>query len=595
MIYGNITGVRKNVLDRLESLYDLTASGEEFLPLELLPVLCEATEDTGREICVYLGRGGIILEVSIGDQNTVGLHAVRRRGNVFRLCRVRCIHTHPNGDARLSEVDISALRSLLFDSMVAVGVQDAKAVGVQAAFLGEDESNPLSVYRTEVTKPGRIPQLAWLERIENADRVVRASPIHDNGGEREKALLLSIHDEGSLDELQRLAETAGADTIKRVTQKRDKPETGTYIGSGKLRELSLLCQALEVDTVIVDDELTSIQLRNMEAELMDVKVVDRTTLILDIFAQRAKTREGVLQVEIAQMTYQLPRLLGHGISMSRLGGGIGTRGPGETQLESDRRAIRRRLTELKRQLEELKAQRRLRRAKRNRNAVPLVALVGYTNTGKSTLLNSLTHADAFAQDMLFATLDPLSRRIQLPGSREILLTDTVGFVSRLPHTLVEAFQSTLEEVVSADLIVLVSDATSPEIMSQHDVVMEVLKTLGADEIPVINAINKTDLAQSIPEFPGAVYISAKTGDGLDKLLAAIDGKLSARQRSILVRVPFSSGQALSLIYGACTVISEEYEDAGYVFHLKADTETSERLSRMLGEDHLVYESMPDLI
>lgn len=312
--------------------------------------------------------------------------------------------------------------------------------------------------------------------------------------------------------------------MARVLQKKNKPDTATYVGSGKAERLQLDAQAVEADVIIVDDELTGIQTRNLE-ELTGVKVVDRTTLILDIFAQRAKSGEGKLQVALAQMKYRSTRLIGQGLILSRLGGGIGTRGPGESKLEMDRRRIRERITELRRDLEQLERQRDVRRKNRQKSKIPTVALVGYTNTGKSTLLNLLTDAGVYVQNQLFATLDATSRKVVPDDGGEFLLTDTVGFISKLPHDLVEAFKSTLEEAALADVLVIVSDASNPETPLQRKVVDQVLEELGAVDQPRIDVMNKCDLERQSEPIPGAIEISAKTGFGIDRLMGAITREL----------------------------------------------------------------------
>ena len=343
----------------------------------------------------------------------------------------------------------------------------------------------------------------------------------DQVEEAEKALIISTDSETSLDELAALASTAGAIVVGRTLQKR-KPDPATYIGSGKAESLALECQALQIDLAIVDDELSGSQQRNLQ-EVLGVHVVDRTALILDIFARRAESREGKLQVELAQMKYRLPRLTGMGTALSRLGGGIGTRGPGESKLEVDRRRIRERIDDLGAELEELSRQRDARRARRKKIEQTVVALVGYTNAGKSTLLNALSGSNVLVEDKLFATLDPIMRKLSLPEGGECLLVDTVGFIRKLPHQLVEAFRSTLEEALYADLLVVVSDLSSPEYAAQRQTVLEVLSSLGAGDKPMIEALNKSDVAASVGDIepPDAIVISASTGAGLDRLVSEI--------------------------------------------------------------------------
>lgn len=589
MIYGNKEGVRDSLLAKLETLYDLDLTSEVFAPAELLDVLAAFTCAMNREISIYVSRSGAILDITIGSIGTVELKDMHLRRNTRRLSMVRCIHTHPGGNPQLSDVDISSLRSMRFDAMAAVGAREGRATGIQAAFLGEYVGGVNTVHLTEVVPVKKIPQRAWMDAIVRADAdVLRGAPAGVQQEEAERAFLVGLDSEQSLDELEKLAKTAGAVIVGRMLQKKSRPDTATYIGSGKAETLSLDCQARDADLVIVDDELSGIQTRNLEEILRGVKVLDRTALILDIFAQRAQSREGRLQVELAQMAYQLPRLLGHGVSMSRLGGGIGTRGPGETRLEMDRRRIRRRMSDLRREIEELGSQRSLRRARREKNKVPVVALVGYTNAGKSTLLNALSGADVLAEDKLFATLDPVVRTVKLPGGGEFLLVDTVGFISKLPHALVDAFRSTLEEALLADVLVIVSDGASDEMFHQHDVVLDVLNELGAGDRPVIDVINKVDLIQQMPQWPGALPVSAKTGQGLDALLSAIRKKLRGVSRPLRALIPYAQGGLLAELHSEAKVISETYTDTGIAVEAMADEQLYGRLQRKLGEKALSW-------
>ena len=502
---------------------------------------------------------------------------------------IRCIHTHPGGNPQLSDVDLSSLRSMRFDAMAAIGVLNGQATGIQAAFLGEVVGGVNKVLLTDVIPVKKIPQSAWMDAIERADAEVMIGANNENTQEeKERAYLVGLDNERSLEELARLADTAGAVVIGHMLQKKSRPDTATYIGSGKAEELALECQAKDADIVIFDDELSGVQTRNLEDVLRGVKVLDRTTLILDIFAQRAQSREGRLQVELAQMAYQLPRLTGHGVSMSRLGGGIGTRGPGETRLEMDRRRIRKRMSDLRHEIEELGKQRSLRRARREKNKVPVVALVGYTNAGKSTLLNTLSGADVLAEDKLFATLDPVVRTVKMPSGGEFLLVDTVGFISKLPHALVDAFHSTLEEALLADILLIVSDGASDEMVHQHDVVLDVLDKLGASDRPTIDVINKIDLMEGKMMWPGALPISAKTGEGLEALLDEIHKKLNGIQRPVRVTIPYAQGRMLSVVHEDGRVLSEEYTDVGTVVEAMIDEQTYGRLAAVLGEDALSY-------
>ena len=560
MIHGNTAGIRESMLAELEKLYDAEFERDQFLPDRLLNTLVRFTDQINREMLVYLGRDGAVLEIAIGDIGSIALPELHLRRNLDRLSGFRCIHTHPGGDARLSTVDLQALRLLRFDSMCAVGVQDARCTGVCAAFLGETEYDKLSILTYGPVKPGRIPQQLWMHEIELAD--ARVSAAIAKGGiveETEKAMLISTDSEQSLDELAGLAETAGALVITRVLQNRQKPDPATYIGSGKAEELSLACQALEIDLAIFDDELTGAQRRNLETAL-GVRVIDRTALILDIFAQHAQSAEGKLQVELAQMKYRLPRLTGQGTEMSRLGGGIGTRGPGETQLEVDRRRIRKRIDDLERELKEIKQRRDLRRARREKQGQTTVALVGYTNAGKSTLLNALAGSDVLVEDKLFATLDTVMRNVDLPENRSCLLVDTVGFIRKLPHPLVQAFRSTLEEAIYADLLIVVSDLSSPNYKQQRDTVFEVLNDLGATDRPILEVLNKADRVKpdTIVEPADAILISARDGMGLETLKAEIARRIAAMRHRAELVIPYSKGNLLSMIHSSGQVLSEEY-------------------------------------
>lgn len=407
--------------------------------------------------------------------------------------------------------------------------------------------------------------------------------FYENKQEPEKAVLIAV-DTGeydcdiSLDELEELAETAGAEVVGRMSQKRDKPDSGTFLGSGRLEELGDFCKNNEVDLVIADSELAPAQLRNIE-KATDVRVIDRTTLILDIFAERARSNEGKLQVELAQLRYSLPRLMGQGTKLSRLGGGIGTRGPGETKLESDRRHIRRRIKALEDEFDALEKRRSLARARREKDGVETVVIVGYTNAGKSTLMNTLTEAGVLAQDKLFATLDPTSRALVLPDGRRVMLIDTVGFIRRLPHHLVEAFKSTLEEAVCAKVILNVCDASDPECAEHLKVTNDLLEELGCSGKPIIPVFNKCDLPQAdeaAMRLPGAVNISALEGKGLDELLDAVAKALPPTRAKAKLLIPYSDGAAAAALRKDGVITVEDYRADGLYMELTADVSLIDR-------------------
>lgn len=385
--------------------------------------------------------------------------------------------------------------------------------------------------------------------------------------------------ESSMDELSELAKTAGAEELARVLQKREAYEPATVIGEGKLAEVKELCGSLGAELLIFDCELTASQIRNVEDET-DVRVIDRTMLILDIFAGRAVSREGKLQVELAQLKYRLPRLMGIGASLSRLGGGIGTRGPGETQLETDRRHIRRRIDKLSAELKELEERRGYARDRRKKDSVQVGAIVGYTNAGKSTLLNLLTGADVLAEDKLFATLDPTSRAIELPDGRSLLLVDTVGLIRRLPHHLVEAFKSTLEEAACADIIIHVCDVSDPEAAEKADVTLKTLADLGAAEIPVVTVLNKCDLlTENIPEDDSTVKISAKKAQGIDRLLQVVAANLPETAKRMKLLLPYDKAGFTAKLRENGRVFTEEYTETGVLVDALVDQMLIKQMSQ----------------
>ena len=425
---------------------------------------------------------------------------------------------------------------------------------------------------------------------------ISAADIFSGSEDVVPAVLVAI-DDGSgktdilLDELQRLLETSGGHAYARLVQSRDRPDAGTYIGSGKINELKELCENVQIPLVIFDAELSPAQIKNIEDGLGgDVTVIDRSMLILDIFALHAASDEGKLQVELAQLQYTAPRLTGKGISMSRQGGGnIASRGPGETKLETDRRRIRNRIASLKAQLDDLEKEREIRRSQRRRSGIFSVAIAGYTNAGKSTLLNCLTGAGILAQDKLFATLDPTTRKYTLPDGTDILITDTVGFIRKLPHHLVKAFHSTLEEISLADAVLAVADISDPECADQLRVTQELLHDLGADGKPVIYVFNKSDLVSpdeynilsSEIRSNDAVYISAETGSGTDELIKRISTLAAAGKTRQIFEIPNSELGVLSALYGAATVENVEYTETGAVVTAVADAKTKGQYSAYL--------------
>ena len=394
--------------------------------------------------------------------------------------------------------------------------------------------------------------------------------------------------ERSLAELALLTDTAGADPVDTVLQRRDRPDSATYVGKGKVDELRELVEALDVDVVVFDDELTPAQQRNLE-QLLKVDVVDRVALILDIFAQHATSQVGMLQVELAQYRYLMPRLRGRGVELSQQAGGIGTRrGPGETKLEVDRRRIQKRVTKLEHELVRAAGTRATQRKARHRRGVPTISLVGYTNAGKSTLLNHLTRSDVLVEDRLFSTLDPTTRRLRLPGGETVLCSDTVGFVRRLPHQLVEAFRSTLDEVGDADLLVHVVDAMAPDAESQIDAVRGVLDEIGAGDIPELLVVNKIDAAD--PDQvrglarAGSISVSAQTGEGIDGLVSAIGDRLRALSPPVELLVPYDRGDVLAALHRDGEVLVEVHADGGMRVRARLEEADAGRFREFLARE-----------
>ncbi len=401
--------------------------------------------------------------------------------------------------------------------------------------------------------------------------------MFENETRPQRAMLVSLDTgeydaEASLAELEELTRTAGADPVLTLSQKRPSPDTATCIGSGMVEQTAELCGQEEIDLLIFDRELTPTQIRNLE-QACKVRVIDRTTLILDIFAQRARSKEGKLQVELAQLRYLLPRLGGQGTALSRLGGGIGTRGPGETKLETDRRHIRRRIGNLKEQIKDVEAARSVIDRRRKKDGTITVALVGYTNAGKSTLMNQLTQAGVLAEDKLFATLDPTARALKLPCGKTVMLIDTVGLIRRLPHHLVEAFKSTLEQAATADILLNVCDASSGEAREHLEVTNSLLQELGAAGHPVIPVLNKWDAVENpefAPHLPGAVRISALKGEGIDQLLKAIEENLPEKTFPVDLLLPFSKTGLAARLREEGAVLSEEYVPEGLRISAQVD-------------------------
>ncbi|MDR1906276.1 MAG: GTPase HflX, partial [Clostridiales bacterium] len=495
MIYGNTVGVKKSVLKRLE---DLTENREKNYVVDeiLLNEICAVSDKINREICVFISRAGRLLSIGIGDNATVSAEEYNIRRSTDKLSGVRCIHTHLNGSSMLSQPDLTALHRLRLDTVGAVCVIGGRPADISFAFIAGG-----GVEMVRYKDFLHIDHSAVFKKINSVEKAMAKPAQLKTVKDSDRALLVCVSESGAeefLKELNNLAKTAGTTVVGSIIQTKAIPDKNFCVGSGKLDEIRALIVEKNADLLIFDNELSGLQLKNIE-EALGISVIDRAMLILEIFARHAVSNEGKLQVELAKLKYTLPKLLGQGKALSRIGGGAGTatKGSGETKLETDRRHIKRTIFELSERIEKLKREREMRRESRQNNQKKTAAIVGYTNAGKSTLMNALSKSSVKAEDKLFATLDPVTRKIWADVGKEYLLTDTVGFIDRLPHELVDAFRSTLEEVTQADILIHVVDYSNPSMLRQYNVVLDVLKSLGAGEKPIITVYNKTD--KIIPE------------------------------------------------------------------------------------------------
>ena len=599
-VLGNTEGLRNNTVAILEQLYQLRVPPWQLVSPEIAIQMAKITSAINREINIFLDRKGTVLSVSVGDSNTVTLPNLPGRRGSGRLSGIRCIHTHPGGNSQLSGIDLSALRNHKYDLMAAIGVNDEKPeefVFNFAIITGKDGNGQYTVQEYGVFKPDVLETMFLPNIISSAEKLLAATDDNQKLEQRpERTMLVSLEygkqdrmwtSEDSLEELRQLAETAGAEVTAKFLQKRPKPDPGYFIGRGKVRDLALYAQQEDIDLCIFDEELSPAQQRNLE-QALGIKVLDRTALILDIFAQRAQTNEGKLQVELAQLQYTLPRIMGQGLSLSRLGGGIGTRGPGETKLETDRRMIRDRIAYIKGCIDKVQNVRKLHRSYRNKNQVPSISLIGYTNAGKSTLLNVLTNSDVYEKDQLFATLDPTTRQLNLPDKRQAILTDTVGFIQRLPHQLIAAFKSTLEETLDADLLVHVIDVSHPLYKEQSEAVYRVLQEVGAQDKPVLSVFNKIDklpqdsgLLAQLRSIPESVCISAKKQIGLETLLAVITEHLKLKTIEVTLLIPYSDSGAAAKLFSEGMVFSQDYEEDGIRIKARLQSNAIDRWEKFI--------------
>jgi GTP-binding protein HflX len=546
-IEGKTAGLKAKQLQRLEKMYQRRIPPTEIVTQEFARQLTELSHEIGRQVGVLVNRKGHVETVVVGDASQIVLPAQdRSRLGKSRFYGLRCLHTHIRGEAGLTQDDLTDLALLRLDLMAAIDVDPKTGLPgmVRAAHLlpakprkeGDDKGEQKSFEFLDPHLPGQL-DLDFLELIESLEaEMARNRGARKASDTRDRAILVGVtagttaEAKDSIDELRELATSGGLVVLDEILQRRQSLDPKTLVGKGKLDEITIRGLQLGADMMVFDSELSPAQIRAIN-EVADLKIVDRSQLILDIFAQRAQTAEGRIQVELAQLKYLLPRLTGNGTAMSRLMGGIGGRGPGETKLEVDRRRVRERIGILEDQLDKIRASRSQRRAQRARREMPVVSIVGYTNAGKSTLLNALTNSAVLAEQRMFATLDPTSRRLRLPQEQEIIINDTVGFIRDLPKDLLAAFKATLEEMEQSDLLIHLVDASSPQLESQIASVNRILGDLQLDAIPRLLVFNKMDLADAEElenqcEVHNALAISAINRRSLDVLVNEISARLS---------------------------------------------------------------------
>lgn len=584
MIFGNIDGVKKTYIEELENLYRIKVLKDEVCSEEIINIISRLSSTIEREISVAIDRRGKVVSVAIGDSTSVevGMIDIREK----RLSGVRVIHTHPNGFSNLSALDLSALLKLKLDAIVAIGAYNGNItdyslgmITITDDLLDYEEKLNLSI--------DELLSINILDKIQYIEGLIKEREVIEDEGE--KAILVGSDTRESLEELKELTKACDIPVLDLVYQSRSKVDPAFYIGKGKVLEIASLRQSKHANLIVFDDELSGSQVRNLEAAL-GAKVIDRTTLILEIFARRARSKESKIQVELAQLKYRMGRLQGLGTMLSRTGGGIGTRGPGEKKLETDRRHIKETIYDLNDELKKIKKNREVQREKRNKESIPKVSLVGYTNAGKSTLRNKLCELAAqkeiqgkekvFEADMLFATLDITTRSIVLKNKGIVTITDTVGFIRKLPHDLVEAFKSTLEEVIYSDLLCHVVDASINNALDQIKAVEEVLQELGAKDKDTILVLNKIDNAnnEDLEELRKAcdeylvIEISAKEGINLDGLLDLVEEKLPYKMKKCEYLIPYDRSDINSFLHRNGRVLEEEYRDNGSYMLVEVDDE-----------------------
>ena len=598
MIHGNIEGIRNSILNELKQLYNINIPPYTVITEEIITPLCILTQYLNREISLGVDRKGNVVSVTVGDSNTASIPHLNERDN--KLCGIRIIHTHPGGNSALSLADVTALMHLKLDCMIALGVKNGKVTDISLGFCDAQE-NKLSYRMTHPMSLKQLSTFAYDEQVRIAQK--RLLTVIDDLDKRERAILVSCDKQEMLDELEELAGACDVLVVGQVLQRRHKMDPTFYIGKGKAHELALHKQIKGANVLIFDDELSGTQMRNL-MNITGCKVIDRTTLILEIFANRARTREAKLQVELAQLNYRTTRPIPSG-SEERAGGGIGSKGPGEKKLEIDRRNIMHRIEALQEELQKLKKIRKTQRERRLTSSTPNVALVGYTNVGKSTVRNHLASAysskannfkeGVLAKNMLFATLETTTRAITLADGRTITLTDTIGFIRKLSHNLVEAFQSTLEEVKESDLLLHLIDASSESAIKELQAVEKVLLEMEAQEIPSILIFNKMDrvkeedrqniestiLNSSVLDYKDIIWISAKKELNIAPLLSLVSSLLPNTLKKATYLVPYNEQGMVAFLHRNSIVIHEEYQELGTLITADVDDETWNKMQAFL--------------
>ncbi|MFK4785310.1 GTPase HflX [Fusobacterium sp. MFO224] len=594
MIKGNTIGIKSHILKELDELLKEKIEKTFFIKKELIFKISEISSKINKEISITIDRNGKIIDINIGDSSSASIPNISFKER--KLSGHRIVHTHPNGNPKLSKVDISALIELKLDSMIAVGIDKNGAItGINFAFCKIKDDNisheEFSAKNIEV-----VEDFNYLAKVQEIEKELKNKTNTED--ETEYAILVGRESKDSLLELKELGKACDIETVDIMLQKGNNIDKKFYIGKGKVAELYKLKQIRSANLIIFDEELSGIQIRNLE-ENLNCKVIDRTFLILEIFARRAKSKEAKIQIKLAKLKYESARLIGLGTSLSRIGGGIGNRGLGETKLELDRRNIKDKISSLKKELTKIKNIRTIQRERRETSGIGKISLVGYTNVGKSTLRNLIVQEycdentakteNVLAKNMLFATLDTTIRVIKLNSNREVAFIDTVGFIRKLPHDLIEAFKSTLEEVIYSDVLIHVVDVSSKNLYQEIDVVENVLKELNSNNKPTILALNKTDLItkdelEKIKENLKKYYIieiSAKNNTNIDILLDAANNLLPNESKKVEYLIPYTDTSISAYLHSNANVLEEEFLADGIKIKALVDEKTFNKCKKFI--------------